>query len=254
MKNILNRLSISFNDVNISNNLCDFSLDTESIAFTDTEYLTIEHTTNMHNVFISLTGYNTISSTLICEAYINDSWEAIEILDDTKCFKRDGFITFTQPVLRVRFSVDISLVDDEQENIEFRAINILFADDTDLKREYYPITESAFLLGNSNHYLVHESVRDLIIQKFRNKNVNASESILTPFHLINIQEVRQAAIFYALSKIFNSVSDSDDEWRNKSRAYKTIADEMLEVAFISFNSANTPTSKVLKTKSVGLSR
>jgi len=123
----------------------------------------------------------------------------------------------------------------------FTGINIIFADDNDLKKEYFEISD--FLpSGQASHILTHMSVRDHIINTLRRDgkySYNSTDTIVkktTPWDLLDFSEVRLAATYLALSKIFNNVSDQiDDVYRQKSSYYMSLFNDAMKVLYLSLD-------------------
>lgn len=239
MKNIHERLTIEYNDNTLSDSLCDFGRDTETLTLLDSEYIYISHTCNIKYLFVALTEHNENQGNIVVESKKNDTWEVINALDDTKTFNRDGFITFTESVREIRISVT-----NATSELTFKTINILLSDDNDLIREYNPISNKEFKLGSDNFNLIHESVKEAIVQELR---ARTGLSNLTGFDLVEIQEVRLAATNYALSKIFDSVSDNkDDRWSDMSQQRFTKYTHYMNNAFVLLNQASVSAKTTTK--------
>jgi hypothetical protein len=197
-----------------------------------------------------------------------NSFTDVDLIDDgSKGFTANGFIqwginqndinsSFAEHLLNGKrlfwyeFSLPIST-----SAIELQAINILFCDDADLKREFFPVMNPEFLLGAPDFTSVHEGVRDDMVQKIRNKGINkwSKKDVnledrlkwqrITAFDFLDIQEIRVAATYFALAKIFYNVSDKpDDNWNIKSQHYQKMGDEMMNSVYISldiFNDGST---------------
>ena len=124
-----------------------------------------------------------------------------------------------------------------------RALSGLFSDDNELVKEFPKILDSQFLLGQTNHLLIHETVRNDIVQHFRKKGIRriTSEGFWKKFShwdIMDVDEVKTAATYLALSKIFSNVSNSakaEDAWTAKSREYKKKYDSAIDIAYMTWD-------------------
>lgn len=253
MKDLLAQLLVYKNTASLSDSLSDFSLDTETIQLNDTDYLYLGRETPFYAFYFYASTYNTNSSSIKIEYYYNGSWREFlssEIIDDTKGFSRAGFVQFEakdqnqitiNSLKKYWYRLSVS---DATTSMTVKAINILFSDDSDLQREYYPITRSDFKMGASDYVLLHESVRDSIVQKFRNRglrriNTNFDYKRIVAWDLLDIQEVRLASTHFVLSRIFEQVSDNpEDKWRQKSLIHDKMANEFLNIAYLTFDKSS----------------
>ena len=252
MKDILNKFDIYHNASDISQALCDFKKDTENVTLLSSTFLYIGYQARFNAFYFYADTLNSNSSSFTFEYYdLRDGWKAIpDVFDDTLAFTRNGFVEWRELPdwekaeinganrfwVRISTNTDTSLM-------SIRALNIIFSTDDELQKVYYPIgTDSSFKLGADDFMLIHEDVRNAIVQKFRNRGLRKLEEDqerwlrITPLDILDIQEVRQAATYFALSRIFFNVSDSvDDSWSVKSREMQAKADDFLDIAYLSFD-------------------
>jgi len=133
-------------------------------------------------------------------------------------------------------------------NITLKCLTVLFAWDTDLKREFSPILGEEYRLGESDFRLKHESVRDDIVQHFRNRGfskvyngislIDADKSLkLTYFDLMDVDEVKIAAVYLALHKIFFDLADGsqDERWAKKASYYLSKYEKAIDLAYVTFD-------------------
>lgn len=253
-----NRLSVMFHETDgdsyssYDNEAADFLRDTFSLQFTPTgsDYLYIGFTKPFGALYADMSTANTeTSSTLAAEYYDGATWSSLTVSDETNEFQRSGFLFWDRPSdwasvavnsiskywIRLRPSVASSV-------LVFNGINILFSDDHQLQAEFYEITNSNLIpAGQTTHITTHVASRNYIMQKLRNDGYikldsnNLYENI-TPWDLLDIFEVRQAATFLALSKIFFNLSDSpDDNWWTKYREYQDKFEESFRLAKLSID-------------------
>ena len=249
VKNILTILdddNASFS--NYSNEAVDYDRDTFTATFdSSTSYLYVGFYKPISVVFIELGTVNTNAASLSGEYYNGTTWVSLDgLYDETAALTRSGFIQWD------RNQIDEEVV--EIDSIEkywyrfrptvttsaivFKGINIVFSDDNDLKREYFEASE--FLpTDETSHILTHVAVRDHIIQYLRNSghftqsNSTGSVNDITAFDLLDIGQIKLAATYLALSKIFLSVQDStEDVHLEKSRHFMSLYNSAISTFYL----------------------
>lgn len=243
MKTFSNRLNITYNSASLSDSLSDFTRDTESITLLSTEYIYLSRAHRFNHFYVALTTASSESNTITLEALNGSTWTALSIIDDTRGFTRNGFIQI-DPEEEIYTSTYESFegynlrlsVENDTDAMVINAINILLCDDKELVREFPPILTSDFLLGQSDFSMIHQSVRDMIIQKFRNVNALNSDGFpVDAFDLVDLEDVRVGATYHALAKIFFNVSDSSgDVWDTKAKSYIKKGDKAIGSALVRF--------------------
>lgn len=254
----------------------DFSRDNFTITLETDDYLYIGFHKPINSVYVHSITPNTGSGSITGEYWNGTSFTSLsEFYDSTLNLNRDGFITWRRnqrnetetiidstPAFWYRFSTS-----NTTSAIVFRAINILFCDDQSLKLKFNKILESEFLDGNTTHNLVHAGVRDDIVETLRRRGyvkldnkssdgktlLSIAYANITPWDLLDIYEIREAACYLALSRIFFDFSDNpDDIWMKKSIAYENLYKQNINVARLSVDenddgkvspSENIPESK-----------
>jgi len=120
---------------------------------------------------------------------------------------------------------------DASFNVVFRGISTLFSDDHDLVAAY-PTILNHLPEGQESFVRFHEeAARDIVIDLRRTGlviNGKLSEPAvrkqLDAFDLLDKEEVRDAAKYFTLSKIFSWLSDSPgDKWENLAAKYEAEA-------------------------------
>lgn len=238
MINLKDKLTILHDDngtfIDHTASLCDYLRDTSTITLaTSEDYLYIGFYKPISAVYIEFETPNTVSATLSLEYYKKTAeWTSITHHDDTKGLTRSAFLSWernqTDQIVNTinsqeKFWYRIS-ADATTSAMIIKGINIVFSDDQELKRHYDQILSTDMLGSLSSHINIHVAARDYILQRLRNNNNNKLTSgdvaYITPWDLLDIEEVRMAATFKALSMIFNNLSDGDDDfWANKSLFY-----------------------------------
>jgi hypothetical protein len=144
----------------------------------------------------------------------------INVKDDTRDFSRSGFIHFDKPTNWLAETINgvegywLEIT----ANLDFidvvTGINIVYADDIDLKTEIRNI-DILLAKGDKSFIAYHQGVREEIIQTLRNggylKHADDEIAELTKWDLLDIGEVRNAAKYLCLAKIFFDVSKNNDD-------------------------------------------
>lgn len=221
----------------------DFTLNLE----TD-DFLYVGYSKPIFNLYNELKTANTNSATLTVEYYNGTSWVDVPGLkDDSVGFTRSGFITWdnsiddwgqneidTLTANWVRFSTSANF----SVSTELRGLNIVFADDFDLKEEFREVM--SFLNPNDSTFIAyHQSTAKNIIQHFNNlgrtKTITLTDgskaaSEINKWDLLKISQIREPAKFWCLAKIFFNISDdTDDKWFQLAEMYKKKALKSLEL-------------------------
>ena len=237
----------------ISAAVCDFAVDSATVTLTAGQYLWVGFEKPISSLFFYLTTPSTGSRGLTVAMYNSNivAWDNVVSLDDTAGLTRSGFVTWTLPTQMSKATVNgiekywVRLTCDTSTSaMVIRALSALFSDDRELKREFPSILNSMFLLGGTtDHYLIHESCRNDIVAYFRRKGLkrlgdDGNRKKFAAFDIMDIDEVRAAATYLALSKIFNNVGNSasnEDNWLAKSKHYKKLYDENINLAYLTWD-------------------
>lgn len=240
-----------------SENAVDFSRDTFSMQLkTLSDYLYIGYRKPIGAVYIEISTSNTSAGTLAFEYYNGSTWVSVDARDETKDFSRSGFVTWDRPSDWATTAVNGNTQywirtkpTPDNTNVTFRGINLVFADDTSLNQEFPGINDSVFYQGNeTSHILQHVAARNQIIQQLRNlgyskNNSTTGEEMLNQWELLDLQEIRQAAVYKALANIFFNLSDSqDDNWFAKYEEYSNRFEATIRGVFISIDSDDDGTA------------
>jgi hypothetical protein len=200
----------------------DYLRDDFAINYTTIEdYIYIGLYKPFNKVFNELKTPALADINLSAEYYDGTAWQPLELNDDTKGFQRSGFIGWEKPADWTESTVNsqgayyIRLSADTFTS-EIQGLNLVFSDDNDLKQEVRCIYD--YLQGDDISFIAyHVSSRNDIVQTLRNggnstKKENADNfENLTKWDLLDSGEVRQAAKYLCLSKIFHDVSENIDD-------------------------------------------
>lgn len=258
MKDILTRPiilhSTPSNFTDVSDALCDFSQDTATITMSTNDAIYIGFEKPINSLFCWPSTPSTSNRSLTVSLYdsTTSSWNSVSSIDDTKGFTRAGFVQWILPTDHQQVTCNVNSISNYWSKITvsaatsatvFRAISGIFSDDNELVKEFPKIMDASFLLGQSNHFLIHETCRNDIVQYFRRKGMKRLGNDcywkkFSHWDIMDIDEIKTAATYLALSKIFNNVSNSakeGDNWTAKSREYKKAYDKAIDVAYLTWD-------------------
>lgn len=217
----------------------------DSVVIDLDDWLYIGYYKKISSIYIELRNENETETNLMAEVF-NSSWMSLSINDETNNLKRSGFISWDKSQPWNETTVDGNKLffirikpSDIIENLEIKGINLVFANDTDLKEDYPDIFN--YLPENSDSFIsYHQSARNYILTYMRNKGktIKAKNQfkMLDQFDLHDFNEVRQAAKYLALANIFFNESDQvDDKWYQKAVGFKTKYAEAINIKFLSID-------------------
>jgi len=155
---------------------------------------------------------------------------SLTVDDDTKELTRSGFITFDKPSAWVAETVDgvsaywVKVISGADFTATIKGLNIVFADDNDLRQEQRNI-DKMLASGDTSFIAYHLAARNEIVQSLRNggKTKLSSDIVksITKWDILEFGEIRQAAKYLALAKIFFDVSvNNEDKYYSKFRDYE----------------------------------
>jgi hypothetical protein len=233
-----------------TNEASDLTRDNFSITPLISEKIYVGYNKPFGAMFIQMETPNSTPSTLSLQVYDGSAWVTPSLVkDETAGLSRSGFILWDK-VGMTQTSIDntpkfycrISLASDGSA-ISFRGINIIFSDDSRLRANYPPINSSAFYpTGETSHILTHVATRDDIIMRLRKRYQKQNDSsdvneMINAFDIIDIFEIREAATYLALAKIFFNMSDNDDDqWFKKYKHWNDKYNAAFETAYLSIDS------------------
>ncbi len=208
--------------IDYTNDSIDYLRDSYTIDFTNSEdFIYIGLYKPFNKIYIDFKNPAIASNNLSFQYYNGSSYVDLEAIDDTKGFTRAGFISFEKPENWQNDTIDSKnkyyiRMDADTFTAEIQGLNIVFADDNDLRQDVRCIDD--YLQGNDINFIAyHVNARNEIVQTLRNgghstkiKGVDNVEN-LTKWDLLDIGEIRQAAKYLTLSKIFYDVSENTDD-------------------------------------------
>ena len=259
MQNLQTRLTVLHDDdgsfTDHSTSAQDYSRDAFSLVLTTSEdNLYIGYFKPINAVYIETGTANTNSTDLTLKYYNGTSFTAVsDFIDESKGITRSGFVrwdrnltdeTKTTVNSSEKYWYQLSYDATFSAGTTIQGLNIVFADDQDLKTRVPAITSSKFLpSGETTQILAHVAARDEIIQQLRNHGkfmqsvANAEFKDVDAFSLLEIEQIREAAKFKALQIIFEDLTDSpEDIYMERAKMYKSEFDRAMNLFFLSLDS------------------
>lgn len=228
------KLSVFHNSTDYSNDSFDFTRDNFNLTLLSNGFLYIGYYKPINTLYVSLETPQIVANSLTVELWNGSAWVAVDNkFDDSKGFTRSGFINWDKSNSQVEHTVNsvskywirISPSADQGQCV-VKGINIIFADDQDLITEVPEITDTNHLAGKTSHILTHVAVRNQIIQDLNNKDYKKIDPItgrsedLTCWDILDANQIKQAAMFLALAKIYFNFSDNpEDKYYQKYQDY-----------------------------------
>lgn len=250
-------LSVKYEDAD--NNFTDYSFKAsvfERDAFSidliaESSFLYIGYDKPLNAVYFNSKTPDYTEASMTLEYFNNQSWAKLEPSDDTVAFMRAGFVKWDRPTSQASHVIDGKKaywyrfsVSETRTSLEFKGINLIFADDYELSLEQPYISSSEFLGLNSSHILSHVAARNEILQKLANLdyykiNTEGMRENINAWDLHVISEIKQAAVKLTLSKIYRNMSDDpNDAWDYKSKLYYKDYENALQLARLSLDINN----------------
>lgn len=272
--NEASKLKVLFNDVSAASftdyteEAFDFSRDHFTLAIQATpsvDYLYIGRRKPFHALYVEIDNSfpNAVATTLSAQYYKESTaaWTALTLtVEDTKAFTRSGFIKWSAPIDTSRVSlwgdvavnsttlywIRIAVGANITSTTKLRGINLVFADDKDLKTEDFGVLN--FLpkdeanVAAQSHILTHIAAKEAILDRLnRDGKIKANFDDGTientdEWDLLNIQQIRNAAKYKALAKIYFESSDSpEDVWWQKHLKYEAMYDQAYQLYILSLD-------------------
>lgn len=233
------------------------------------DYLYLGRYKPFNAVYVEMATANTTDTTFTAEFYNGTAWTSLTLQsDDSDAMQRSGYIRWdidddwsevavnstTKYWIRLRPGSDFLA------STAVQGINIVFADDIDLKEEFFEVS-SYLPSGESSFILTHQSVKKDILQKLRRDGrylvsaATGSVKDVNEWDLNNYDQVRNAAKHLALSKIYMNISDSvGDVWMIKSEKHQKMYSESMDMFFLSIDYDDTGFESNAEKESAGHAR
>jgi hypothetical protein len=256
MLRVKNKLTVLHDDngtfSDYSKESIDFDRDTYTITLNaDDDYFYVGFYKPINTFYVEIGTANENAGAMAAEYYNGSSWASLEgFYDESASFTRSGFLQWdrnqedeTKTTInstelywyRLRPSVTHS------ETV-INGLNLIFADDNDLKREFFEIGNH-LPSGESSHVLTHVAARDQIIQKIRNDGwykeaiSTGKAKDITAFDILDVGQIKLAATYLALSKIFDAVEDTPDGiYTMRSERYLSLYNNAINTFYLDIDS------------------
>jgi hypothetical protein len=234
--------------VDLTENASDLTRDNFSItliAAQDKLYIGLHKPFGV--LYTELVIPNTNANEFTAEVWDGSAWVEASLTDETKGFTRSGYMYWESEDMTTKTvnGVDkfyMRLTPSANHTATtFRGINLVFADDSALKSEFFEINNANILpTGEVSHIGTHVASRNYILHQLRNhyNKINSTGILekINQFDLIDIFEIREAAVFLSLSKIFFNLSDNpEDHWWLKYREYQDKYEQKIIMARLSID-------------------
>lgn len=232
----------------------DFDRDEFALALTTAQYLILGRTKKFNAVWFEMHTANTNAATITAEYWNGTAWTALTLyLEETKGLTRSGFVKWESPedweasTLNSveKFYVRLVTSANFSAGTKIHGVNLVFSSDQDLKARRFDIAD--YLPENhagtspSTFILSHVAAREEILQRFATDEKVKIDSDgrlrnLDQWDLFDINQIRNASIYYALYLIFQALSDTkEDKYDSLSAGYAADYEKALQVAILSYD-------------------
>lgn len=230
----------------------DFNIDSFGMPLVAAEdYLYVGLYKKFSFFFVDFEVKNTASATFSGEYYNGTSWVALsDFIDRSKGFTRAGFMEWdldqedwaettvnSKEMFWVRFKPDA----DMDAGTELSGLGIVFANDDDLREEVNQI-EKYLPSGKNSFIQYHQTVKKDMVQLINNRGRKKQKAALqgldmvTEFDLLRPEELRQAAKYRALEKIFFQISDNvEDKYYQRYLDYRAMATDAFDLFYLTID-------------------
>jgi len=230
-------LKVFFNGLDISREQSRYEYLPSEIDFSEGE-LTIGYYKPINSLYVNLLK-NNHDRNLSIKYFNGINWEEVSQLKDMSfSFKNSGFINWKLNQVNEKKSTlngtegywyKINCTGSHA--VTFRGISMVFSDDFDLVAAY-PSIMNHLPEGQESFIRFHEEAAKDIINDLRRTGIVVENKLLDTqkrkkldvFDLMDIEEVREAAKYFTLSKIFGWLSDApSDKWQLLEAKYEAEA-------------------------------
>lgn len=182
-------------------------LSAEELTCTDDLYIGFSKPINA--VYVSLPSDASNSGSFTWQYWDGTEFVGLDVYDSTRDFTQDGFVQWTRNQTgEAKTTLDgteaywYKVQHSTSATYKVKGINILFCDAQDLKNEFAYVDHANYIpTGETSHIRSLVVARDAVLTAFN----------VSPWDLLQIAEVRTAAVYYALYHIFKTASDLPDD-------------------------------------------
>lgn len=221
---------------NVSSEAADPTLDIFTHDFDTNKYLYVGYCKKIGALYIHLDETkNIIVGTMKLEYWNGTAWTQVTAVDQTSYLKRSGIINWAPPADAAANTVDgisnywirISGSITATPAVDISYVGLVFSDDYDIGLEYPSVLKECFYPQNESDFMIyHVSAKDYImselLRKGYTKTIDGVKEPINQWDVLDISELRQASLYYAMSQIFFNLSDnSNDNYWQKYLEYKS---------------------------------
>ena len=222
------KLDVIYSDGGVETNYSaeaqDFSRDNFQATMTTDDFIYVGFRKPVNALYVAMEVVNTINSSLSFEYYGPLGWKSLTVSDDTKALQRNGFMTWE----RVDDSEEVAVAgktqhwvriaaDDDIDPVTFQAINLILADDNDIRQEVPALIDDCFYpSGQTSHLLQHVATKNYILSRLKYKqyikyNSTTGDQNINEWDILDIYEFRQAAVYHVIAQIYLGLSDDPED-------------------------------------------
>lgn len=215
-----NILTVKKNTEDLTNKAYLFENENISLTLTTDDFLYVSFKKPINQFYADFQAGNTNAATLSAERLTEaNTWVLMGIVDETQGFKRSGFVYLkNEGSSSYRFKLSSN-----SSALKLRGIANQFCSELDLKLEV-PGIERLYARGWDSPIPSIEQATRKIVQDVNNsgryyKYNGILAELVNRYDFLNINDVRNAAKYYALHLLFLNLSDSDDNYRHKAEVF-----------------------------------
>lgn len=230
----------------------DPSADTFALGLGTLSTLYIGYEKPINAVYFALSGnLNVTGGEIVVEYWAGTMWKSLTVLDQTRFFNRSGMISWTAPSDSVPVTINgatkhfISIYGTASAvNVQAQYVGLVFSDDTDIGLEYPSVLKECYYPQNQTNFLAyHVSAKNYIMSELLRRGytkiVDGTKQPINEWDVLDIHELRQAALYYAMSQIFFNLSDnSSDNYWQKYLEYKGKFDQAFNLGTLRIDQDN----------------
>lgn len=211
-------------ETDYSSDAQDFSRDNFEVTLTTDDFIYVGFKKPINALYVAMETPNTVDTSLSFEYYGPMGWKSLEVSDTTRGLTRNGFITWQ----RVSDSEEIEVagksqhwlrlaVNDDVDPVMVQAINLILADDNDVRQEVPALIDDCFYpAGQSSHLLQHVATKNYILSRLKYKeyikyDAQNGEQNINEWDILDIYEFRQAAVYHVIAQIYLGLSDDPED-------------------------------------------
>ena len=221
-----------------------------NIGTLDSMYAGYEKPISSIYIYIS-SGQNLTGGNLVIEYWTGTMWKALPALDQTQFFNRNGTISWTMPTDWVPLEIDgiekyyvCMYGDTDLTGLQIQYVGTVLSDDTDIALEYPGVLQSAYYPTGQTNFMsflitAKEYIVSELLRRGYTKTVGTEVEPINQWDILNIFELKQASLYYALSQIFFTLSDnSSDNFWQKYLDYKNKFETAMNLGMLRIDQDN----------------